>query len=125
MTFGNMGGSVRPETHAQHMVNMIDHGTNVQTTTETVRFTRNQSSNVLSLETALFDPVRAALGVEGPPGVYGGRRRGGRLSGGPLRIRPGTTPVELQARELRGGLVGEWAVPGELRSPKDGLAASW
>ena len=26
MTFGNMGGSVQPETHAQHMVNMIDHG---------------------------------------------------------------------------------------------------
>jgi gamma-glutamyltranspeptidase/glutathione hydrolase len=26
MTFGNMGGSVQPETHAQHMVNLIDHG---------------------------------------------------------------------------------------------------
>ncbi len=26
MTFGNMGGSVQPETHAQHMVNLIDLG---------------------------------------------------------------------------------------------------
>ena len=34
MTFGNMGGSVQPETHAQHMVNLIDHGMNVQMTTD-------------------------------------------------------------------------------------------
>jgi gamma-glutamyltranspeptidase/glutathione hydrolase len=26
MTFGNMGGAVQPETHVQHMVNMIDLG---------------------------------------------------------------------------------------------------
>ena len=26
MTFGNMGGRVQPETHAQHMVNLIDYG---------------------------------------------------------------------------------------------------
>ena len=32
MTFGNMGGSVQPETHAQHMVNLIDLGMNVQMT---------------------------------------------------------------------------------------------
>jgi gamma-glutamyltranspeptidase/glutathione hydrolase len=28
MAFGNMGGSVQPETHAQHMINMIDLGMN-------------------------------------------------------------------------------------------------
>ena len=44
MTFGNMGGSVQPETHAQHMVNLIDHGMNVQMTTDAARFTHNQSS---------------------------------------------------------------------------------
>src|SRR5580765_1682959 len=54
MTFGNMGGSVQPETHAQHMVNLIDLGMNVQMTTDAARFTHNQNSNVLSLEANLF-----------------------------------------------------------------------
>ena len=39
MTFGNMGGAVQPETHAQHMVNVIDHGMNIQMTTDAARFT--------------------------------------------------------------------------------------
>ena len=65
MTFGNMGGSVQPETHAQHMVNLIDHGMNVQMTTDAARFTHNQNSNTLSLETALFNLVGAALKGKG------------------------------------------------------------
>src|SRR6476661_1252904 len=65
MTFGNMGGSVQPETHAQHMVNLIDHGMNVQMTTDAARFTHNQNSNQLSLEAALFDLVGAALKAKG------------------------------------------------------------
>jgi gamma-glutamyltranspeptidase/glutathione hydrolase len=65
MTFGNMGGSVQPETHAQHLVNLIDHGMNVQMTTDAARFTHNQTSNVLSLETNLFNMVGAALKAKG------------------------------------------------------------
>ena len=65
MTFGNMGGSVQPETHAQHMVNLIDHGMNVQMTTDAARFTHNQNSNQLSLEAALFTLVGAALKGKG------------------------------------------------------------
>jgi gamma-glutamyltranspeptidase / glutathione hydrolase len=65
MTFGNMGGSVQPETHAQHMVNLIDLGMNVQMTTDAARFTHNQNSNVLSLEAHLFDLVGAALKAKG------------------------------------------------------------
>ncbi|MCC7126564.1 MAG: gamma-glutamyltransferase family protein [Acidobacteria bacterium] len=65
MTFGNMGGSVQPETHAQHMVNLIDHGMNVQMTTDAARFTHNQNSNVLSLEANLFALVGAALQSRG------------------------------------------------------------
>lgn len=65
MAFGNMGGSVQPETHAQHMVNLIDHGMNVQMTTDAARFTHNQNSNQLSLEAALFDLVGAALRAKG------------------------------------------------------------
>jgi len=65
MTFGNMGGSVQPETHAQHMVNLIDLGMNVQMTTDAARFTHNQNSNVLSLEANLFTLVGAALKAKG------------------------------------------------------------
>ncbi|HKB13302.1 MAG TPA: gamma-glutamyltransferase family protein [Vicinamibacterales bacterium] len=65
MTFGNMGGSVQPETHAQHMINLIDLGMNVQMTTDAARFTHNQNSNVLSLEANLFDLVGAALKAKG------------------------------------------------------------
>jgi gamma-glutamyltranspeptidase/glutathione hydrolase len=65
MTFGNMGGSVQPETHAQHMVNLIDLGMNVQMTTDAARFTHNQISNALSLETNLFALVGAALKAKG------------------------------------------------------------
>jgi gamma-glutamyltranspeptidase / glutathione hydrolase len=65
MTFGNMGGSVQPETHAQHMVNLIDNGMNVQMTTDAARFTHNQNQNVLSLEANLFNLVGAALKAKG------------------------------------------------------------
>ena len=77
MTFGNMGGSVQPETHAQHMVNLIDLGMNVQMTTDAARFTHNQTDNMLSLEDELFDLVGAALKAKGHDveAVNGGRRR--------------------------------------------------
>jgi gamma-glutamyltranspeptidase/glutathione hydrolase len=65
MTFGNMGGSVQPESHAQHMVNLIDLGMNVQMTTDAARFTHRQSDNVLSLENNLFALVGAALKAKG------------------------------------------------------------
>ena len=65
MTFGNMGGSVQPETHAQHMVNLIDLGMNVQMTTDAARLTHSQISNVVSLESNLFDLVGAALAAKG------------------------------------------------------------
>ncbi len=65
MTFGNMGGTVQPETHAQHIVNLIDLGMNVQMTTDAARFTHSQTSNVLSLEANLFNRVGAALRAKG------------------------------------------------------------
>ena len=65
MTFGNMGGIVQPETHAQHMVNVIDHGMNIQMTTDAARFTHDQNQNVLSLENSLFSLVGPALQARG------------------------------------------------------------
>lgn len=65
MTFGNMGGAVQPETHAQHMVNLIDHGMNVQMTTDAARFTHNQSTNVVLMENNLANLVGPALRARG------------------------------------------------------------
>jgi gamma-glutamyltranspeptidase/glutathione hydrolase len=64
MTFGNMGGSVQPETHAQHMVNLIDLGMNVQMTTDAARFTHSGGMAV-TLEAPLFNLVGAALRAKG------------------------------------------------------------
>ncbi len=65
MSFGNMGGSVQPETHAQHMVNMIDLGMNVQMSTDVARFTHNQNRNELALEHELYNLVGQALRNKG------------------------------------------------------------
>ena len=65
MTFGNMGGAVQPETHAQHMVNVIDHGMNLQMTTDAASFTHSQNSNRLSLEHNLYSLVGRALEAKG------------------------------------------------------------
>lgn len=65
MTFGNMGGAVQPETHAQHMVNVIDHGMNIQMTTDAARFTHSQNANRLSLEHGLYSLVGPALEARG------------------------------------------------------------
>lgn len=60
-----MGGTVQPETHAQHMVNLIDLGTNVQMTSDAARFTHDQANSTLGLETNLFMLVGAALKAKG------------------------------------------------------------
>jgi len=65
MAFGNMGGTVQPETHAQHIVNLIDHGMNVQMTTDAARFSHAQSSNIVRLEVNLYELVGDALRKKG------------------------------------------------------------
>ncbi|MFK7830120.1 MAG: gamma-glutamyltransferase family protein [Congregibacter sp.] len=65
LSFGNMGGRVQPETHAQHMINMIDHGMNVQMTTDAARFTHWQKGNVLFMERELEALVGPALRGKG------------------------------------------------------------
>ena len=125
MTFGNMGGSVQPETHAQHMVNLIDLGMNVQMTTDAARFTHNQSNNVLSLETNLFALVGAALKAKGHDvrGVSGGSVGGYQ---GILFTRDPTLPVPLfepRAATDDRPVNGVYRAGSDHR--KDGQAAGW
>jgi len=125
MTFGNMGGSVQPETHAQHMVNLIDHGMNVQMTTDAARFTHSQNSNVLSLEQSLYALVGPALEARGHSvrpvtgGAVGGYQ-------GILFTRDPTLPLPIFGPE---SVALDLPVNGVYRAGsdhrKDGQAAGW
>ena len=118
MTFGNMGGSVQPETHAQHIVNLVDHGMNVQMTTDAARFTHNQNSNVLSLETALFNLVGAALKGERTRRALGDRRLGRRLSGDPVHARPAAAGADVRRARRAGRPAGERRLPRGVGPPQ-------
>jgi gamma-glutamyltranspeptidase / glutathione hydrolase len=125
MTFGNMGGSVQPETHVQHMVNLIDHGMNVQMTSDAARFTHNQSANVLSLETSLYSLVGPALQAKGHQvrSVDGGAVGGYQ---GILFTRDPTLPLPTYGPEM---VAEDRPVNGVYRAGsdhrKDGQAAGW
>jgi len=125
MAFGNMGGSVQPETHAQHMVNLIDLGMNVQMTTDAARVTHNQTNNVLSLEHGLYNLVGPALAAMGHEvrAVNGGAVGGYQ---GILFTRDPRLPVPTLAP---GGAADQRPVNGVYRAGsdhrKDGQAAGW
>ncbi|HUF76166.1 MAG TPA: gamma-glutamyltransferase family protein [Longimicrobiales bacterium] len=125
MAFGNMGGSVQPETHVQHMVNLIDHGMNVQMTTDAARFTHSQGSNVLSLEMDLFGLVGPALEAKGHQvrAVDGGAVGGYQ---GILFTRDPTLPTPTYGPEM---VTEDRPVNGVYRAGsdhrKDGQAAGW
>ena len=61
MAFGNMGGGTQPQAHAQHVVNMIDLGMNVQATTDVARFDHSQADDVTALDAYLCDLVGPTL----------------------------------------------------------------
>ena len=125
MTFGNMGGSVQPETHAQHMVNVIDHGMNIQMTTDAARFTHNQNSNVLSLEHNLFDLVGPALRARGHEvrGVDGGAVGG--YQGILFTRDPELTPPLFNQQSIDEDLPVNGVYRAGSDHRKDGQAAGW
>ena len=125
MTFGNMGGSVQPETHVQHMVNVIDNGMNIQMTTDAARFTHSQNSNVLSLEDNLYSLVGRALQAKGHDvrSVNGGRVGGYQ---GILFTKDSSLPMPVFGQE---SIDQDHPVNGVYRAGsdhrKDGQAVGW
>lgn len=125
MTFGNMGGSVQPEIHAQHMINVIDHGMNLQMTTDAARFTHNQNNNRLSLEYNLFDLVGQGLKDKGHEvrAVSGGSVGG--YQGILFTPEPGIAPTAFSAQSI----TDDRPVNGTYRAGsdhrKDGQAVGW
>jgi gamma-glutamyltranspeptidase/glutathione hydrolase len=125
MTFGNMGGSVQPETHAQHMVNLIDLGMNVQMTTDAARFTHNQTGNTLSLEPNLFSLVGGALKAKGHDvrSVTGGAVGG--YQGILFTMDPRLVPPPFDQRSITEDLPVNGVYRGGSDHRKDGEAVGW
>jgi len=124
MTFGNMGGSVQPETHVQHMVNLIDLGMNVQMTTDAARFTHSDGLTVV-LEAPLFNLVGAALRAKGHDARSG---TGGSVGGyqGILFTRDPSLPEPtFDARSTREDLPVNGIYRAGSDHRKDGQAAGW
>lgn len=59
--FGLMGGGQQAQGHFQVLTSMIDLGANVQAASDAARFAHGQASNILSLESSLYELVGAPL----------------------------------------------------------------
>jgi gamma-glutamyltranspeptidase/glutathione hydrolase len=124
MTFGNMGGSVQPETHAQHMINLIDLGMNVQMTTDAARFTHSGGLSV-TLEAPLFNLVGAPLRAKGHTVQSGS---GGSVGGyqGILFTRDSSLPEPtFDPRSIREDLPVNGIYRAGSDHRKDGQAVGW
>ena len=65
MTVTLMGGDMQAQGHAQFLIDILDLGANVQAAADMARFRHSQVSNVLSLETPLYDLVGSQLAAMG------------------------------------------------------------
>jgi gamma-glutamyltranspeptidase/glutathione hydrolase len=65
MTVTLMGGDMQAQGHAQWLVDVLDLGANIQAAADMARFRHGQVSNLLSLETPLYDLVGSQLAAMG------------------------------------------------------------
>jgi gamma-glutamyltranspeptidase / glutathione hydrolase len=65
MTVTLMGGDMQVQGHAQLLVDILDLGANLQAAADMGRFLHGQISNILSLETPLYDQVGKKLAAMG------------------------------------------------------------
>jgi gamma-glutamyltranspeptidase/glutathione hydrolase len=65
MTVTLMGGDMQAQGHAQWLIDVLDLGANVQAAADMARFRHSQISNVLSLESPLYDLVGSQLAAMG------------------------------------------------------------
>ena len=139
MAFGNMGGGTQPQAHVQHVVNMVDHGMNVQATTDVARFDHSQEDDSTALDTYLFDlvgPQLTGMGhtvtrARGHAGGYQGILFEPDASLQAPRMPPNGEPCCVGALETRSGDSRRYEQPlnGVYRAGsdprKDGHAGGW
>jgi gamma-glutamyltranspeptidase / glutathione hydrolase len=109
MTVTLMGGDMQAQGHAQLLVDVIDLGANVQAAADIARFRHSQISNLLSLESPLYDLIGQALASMG----HRVRSVNGESVGGVQVIQ--VVPNDASLRYYRGG--------SDFR--KDGQAVGW
>lgn len=127
MAFGNMGGATQPQAHAQHIVNMIDHGLNVQATTDIARFDHAQHSDILTLDTKLYDLLVDDLEKLGHT-LNRSRAVGGGFQGILFKRFPGLTIPNISGNggseeNYQGPVNGVYRAGADHR--KDGAAVGW
>ena len=127
MAYGNMGGGTQPQAHAQHIVNMIDLGMNVQATTDVARFDHSQGSDRTALDTNLFDLVGAGLTARGHEITrafgHAGGYQGILFERDPSLPEPNVPPAGSRGKAFEQPLNGIYRAGSDLR--KDGHAAGW
>jgi gamma-glutamyltranspeptidase/glutathione hydrolase len=109
MTVTLMGGDMQAQGHAQLLVNVIDLGANLQAAADMARFRHTQVSNLLALESPLYDLVGPALATMG----HRVQSVNGAELGGVQVIQ--VVPTDASSRYYRGG--------SDFR--KDGQAVGW
>jgi len=61
MAFGLMGAAQQAQGHVQVLIDLLDLGANVQAASDAARFSHDQATNTLQLESTLYDLVGPAL----------------------------------------------------------------
>ena len=120
MAFGNMGGSTQAQAHAQHVINMVDLGFNVQATTDGARFDHSQSSNSVTLDEEHYAALGTALRNLGHS-VNSSNGHAGGYQGIYFERDPSLTPVPLTNK--RKPVNGVYRAGSDQR--KDGQAAGF
>jgi gamma-glutamyltranspeptidase/glutathione hydrolase len=59
--FGVMGGAQQAQGHVQVLLNLIDHGANLQAAGDAARFSHAQATNIVQLESSLYDLLGSQL----------------------------------------------------------------
>ena len=121
--FGLMGGGQQAQGHAQVLVDMIDLHANPQAASDAARFSHAQADNTLSLESALYAKVGAALRAMGHNVVSAnGEEMGGFQS---ITFTPytGVPPAAVLHDKAAGPRPGVYRAGSDHR--KDGAAVGW
>jgi gamma-glutamyltranspeptidase/glutathione hydrolase len=119
MTVTLMGGDMQAQGHAQLLVNILDLGANVQAAADMARFRHSQVSNVLGLESPLYDVVGDKLAAMGHSvtSIDGGSVGGVQV----IMFVPGQKDFDNE--RARHGGNGYYRAGSDFR--KDGQAVGW
>lgn len=114
IAFGIMGGWNQSQAHAQFVVNVVDHGLNIQAALEAPRFNSSLTGCGVRLEARIPEAVRADLAARGHEIGVAGDFSGG-MGGGQAVLRDFATGVNYGASDPRKDGA---AIP-EPRTPKN------